>query len=63
MLSWSGVMADMQSENCRSNKAPAANVRNSLLPIMLIQLYRLLDGRVKNSARVLLDDLFQSGAQ
>lgn len=36
ILSWSGVMADMQSANCRSNKAPAASTRNSLLPIMLI---------------------------
>jgi hypothetical protein len=34
MDSWSGVIAAMQSANCRNNNAPAARTTNSLLPIM-----------------------------
>jgi hypothetical protein len=35
---WSGVIAAMQSVNCRNNNAPTARIKNNLLPIMLPQL-------------------------
>src|SRR5512135_522281 len=39
MERWSGVMADMQFANCRSNNAPAARNTNSLFPAILFRLY------------------------
>jgi hypothetical protein len=37
-LCWSGVIADMQSANNKTNKAPAASAENSLLFIILVLL-------------------------
>ena len=38
ILCWSCVLADMQSANCRPNRATTAKTTNSPLPIMLVRL-------------------------